>query len=74
MEILGAETYVHLKVNDTKLICKVNGVFVGEEGQEISIKFNFKAAYAFNKKTEMRIDYEEDEKADYEEMMETMYI
>ncbi len=74
VEILGAETYVHLKVNDTKLICKVNGVFVGEEGQEISIKFNFKAAYAFNKKTEMRIDYEEDEKADYEEMMETMYI
>ena len=74
VEILGAETYVHFKVNDTKLICKVNGVFVGEEGQEISIKFNFKAAYAFNKKTEMRIDYEEDEKADYEEMMETMYI
>ena len=74
VEILGAETYIHFKVNDTKMVCKVNGVFVGEEGQKISIKFNFKAAHAFNKITEMRIDYEYDEKADYEEMIETMYI
>lgn len=73
VEILGAETYVHFKINDTKMICKMNGVFLGEEGQEISLNFDFKAAYAFNKITELRIDYDEDEKTEDDDFAESMY-
>lgn len=55
VEILGSETYIHFKLNDSKMICKVNGVFRGKEGQVINVRFNFEKAHFFDKDTENRI-------------------
>jgi len=55
VEILGSETYIHFNFNDSKMICKVNGVFRGKEGQIINVKFNFRKAHFFDKDTENRI-------------------
>ncbi|RII33365.1 sn-glycerol-3-phosphate ABC transporter ATP-binding protein UgpC [Clostridium chromiireducens] len=59
VEILGSETYIHFNINNNKFICKINGVFRGEQGQTISVKFNFSKAHFFNKDYEERIDWEE---------------
>jgi multiple sugar transport system ATP-binding protein len=59
VEILGAETYIHFKVNDNSMICKVNGIFRGTEGQSIRVKFDFQKAHFFDSNTEKRISEEE---------------
>lgn len=56
VEILGSETFIHFSTDNTNLVCKVNGVFRGEEGQIIDVKFNFAKAHFFDKDSENRID------------------
>ena len=55
VEILGSETYIHFKINDSNMICKVNGIFRGKEGQVIRVRFNFKKSHFFDKDSEIRI-------------------
>jgi multiple sugar transport system ATP-binding protein len=52
VEILGSETYIHFKISNNSMICKVNGIFKGEEGQVIRVKFIFQKAHFFDKDTE----------------------
>ena len=56
VEILGSETYIHFKINDSNMICRVNGIFRGKEGQVISVRFNFKKSHFFDKDNENRIN------------------
>ena len=56
VEILGSETYVHFKINDNNMICKVNGIFRGKEGQVIKVKLNFEKSHFFDKDNENRIN------------------
>jgi multiple sugar transport system ATP-binding protein len=56
VEILGSETYIHFKINNINMICKVNGVFRGKQGQTIKVRFNFEKAHFFNKDNEIRIN------------------
>jgi multiple sugar transport system ATP-binding protein len=59
VEILGSETYIHFNINGSSMICKVNGVFRGREGQTIRVKFDLQKAHFFDKDTEKRITREE---------------
>lgn len=61
LEILGAETLVHFSIKGKKMICKTEGIFVGSEGDEIYLNFNLKECHLFDKETEMRIDYFDDD-------------
>ena len=56
VEILGSETYIHFKINNINMICKVNGVFRGKQGQTIKVRFNFEKSHFFNKDNEIRIN------------------
>ena len=56
VEILGSETYVHFKINDNNMICKVNGIFRGKEGQAIKVKLNFEKSHFFDKDNDNRIN------------------
>ena len=56
VEILGSETYIHFKINNINMICKVNGVFRGKQGQAIKVRFNFEKSHFFNKDSESRIN------------------
>jgi len=55
VEILGSETYIHFKINESNMISKVNGIFRGKEGQVIRVRFNFKKSHFFDKDSEIRI-------------------
>jgi multiple sugar transport system ATP-binding protein len=59
VEILGSETYIHLKLKDNNIICRINGVFRGKEGDYLKVRFDFKKAHFFDKDSEMRIEQEE---------------
>lgn len=56
IEILGSETYIHFNIKDSKMICKVNGLFRGKNGQTINVKFNFEKSHFFDKDNENRIN------------------
>ena len=56
VEILGSETYIHFKINDSNMICKVNGIFRGKEGQVNNVKLNFEKSHFFDKDNENRIN------------------
>lgn len=59
VEILGSETYIHFKIRNSSMVCKVNGMFRGGAGQVIRVKFNFQKAHFFDRDSEKRIDVEE---------------
>ncbi len=59
VEILGSETYIHFKINNSSMTCKVNGIFKRDEGQAIRVKFDFQRAHFFDGDSEKRIDGEE---------------
>lgn len=56
VEILGSETYIHFKIKNNKMICKVNGVFKGKEGDFINVIFDFNKVHFFDNNTEERIN------------------
>ncbi len=56
IEILGSETYIHFNIKDSKMICKVNGVFRGKRGETISLRFNLEKSHFFDKDSENRIN------------------
>ncbi len=59
VEILGRETYIHFKISNSSMVCKVNGIFRGKAGQAIKVKFNFQKAHFFDRDNEKRIKGEE---------------
>ncbi|MDD4527425.1 MAG: ABC transporter ATP-binding protein [Candidatus Margulisbacteria bacterium] len=54
-ELLGAQTFVHVKIGDKMVMCEVDPSFVVALGAEIELGFNLKNMYLFDKATNKAI-------------------
>ena len=54
-EMMGAETYLYLQINDTKTIARVNARSKATIGDTIKVAFDLNKAHIFDKDTELAI-------------------
>ncbi|MGL5414808.1 MAG: ABC transporter ATP-binding protein [Clostridium sp.] len=52
VELLGAESYVHVKCNNENMIIRENGASIAKYGENIYLKIDIEKAHIFDKETE----------------------